>query len=151
MPLAVFEYTWKDSGRWAMVATPPSRIPVTAERTRYLASLIALEGARQPRAAVAAYTAFLQRWPDDLGARIGLANSHYALSELDRAEVILREALVEHPDSVIVLNNLAQTVADAGRAQEALELIDRAAAMAGTHAAAVNQTREAILQRLRQR
>ena len=33
--IAIFEYTWQDSGRWAMVATPPGRIPVTAERARY--------------------------------------------------------------------------------------------------------------------
>lgn len=34
--LAIFEYTWKDGGYWAMVALPPSRTPATAERARYL-------------------------------------------------------------------------------------------------------------------
>jgi tetratricopeptide (TPR) repeat protein len=151
MPLEVFEYTWKDSGRWAMVAVPPSRVPVTAERAQYLNAIVALEKARQPRAAAAAYTAYLERWPDELGAGIGLANAHYALGELDRAEAVLRQTLVRHPDSIVVMNNLAQTLSDAGRIDEALEVIERAAAQDGPHAAAVSETRAHILQRIQRR
>jgi tetratricopeptide (TPR) repeat protein len=151
MPLEVFEYTWKDGDRWAMVALPPSNMPATAERKPYLQSLLALEKARQPRAAATAYTAYLARWPDELGASIGLANAHYALSELGQAEAVLRKALAQHPDSLVVLNNLAQTLSDAGRADEALELIERAAAAGGPHAAAISETRALILERLQRR
>ena len=49
MPLALFEFTWKDSGYWAMVALPPDRIPATADPTRYLQAIVALEQAGQPR------------------------------------------------------------------------------------------------------
>jgi hypothetical protein len=145
--IALFEFNWKDGGRWAMVAVPPERIPVTAERERYFNMIVALERAREPRAAAVAYTRFLERWPGDLGGNIGLANAHYALGELDRAEAALRRALAEHPDSIVVLNNLAQILSDAGRSDEALEVIDRAEP-GSVHAKSVAETRALILQRL---
>lgn len=152
MPFALFEYTWKRGGYWAMVAVPPGRIPATAERARYLQAIVALERARQPRAAASAYATFLERWPEDIGASVGLANAHYALGELAQAEAALRRALALDPGSVVVLNNLAQTLSDAGRSEEALELIERAARIsAGAHAQAVGATRELILQRLGKR
>ena len=145
--IGIFEYTWKDSERWAMVALPPGRIPVTADRSRYFNAVIAVERAGQARAAAAAYEGFLARWPDDLGASIGLANARHALGELDLAETALRRALQRHPDSIVALNNLAQTLSDAGRSEEALELIERVAADS-PHQGAVSETRALILQRL---
>jgi len=145
--IALFEYTWKDSGRWAMVAVPPGRIPATADRPRFFNAIVAVERAGQPRAAAAAYEGFLARWPDDLGASVGLANARHALGELDLAEAALRRALEHHPDSVVVLNNLAQTLSDAGRSEEALALIDRAGG-GRPHQQAVSETRALILERL---
>jgi len=48
----------------------------------------------------------------------------------------------------VVLNNLAQTLSDLGRNEEALPVIERAAAAGGPFGAAVQKTRETILQRL---
>ena len=146
--IGIFEYTWQDSERWAMVALPPDRIPVTADRERYFNAIVAVEGAGQPRAAATAYETFLARWPDDLGASIGLANARHTLGELDLAEAALRRALEHHPDSVVALNNLAQTLSDAGRSEEALALIDRATAGDSPHQKAVSETRALILERL---
>ena len=147
IPLGIFEYTWKDGGNWAMVAVPPERIPATAERARYFDSIVAVERAGQPAAAAVAYERFLERWPDDLGASIGLANATYALGHLAKVETVLRGALEKHPDSTIVINNLAHTLSDAGRSEEALELLARANAE-GAHAKAVAETRALILKRL---
>jgi tetratricopeptide (TPR) repeat protein len=151
LPLAAFEYSWKASGYWAMVTVPPARMPATADRARYLDAIVAVERASQPRAAATAYAKFVERWPEDLGAYIGLANAHYALGELDLAETALRRALERYPDSVIALNNLAQTLSDEGRGEEAIDLIDRAAAAGGPHASAVSETRALILQTLKPR
>jgi hypothetical protein len=49
----------------------------------------------------------------------------------------------------VVLNNLAQTLSDLGRNEEALPVIERASAAGGPFAAAVQKTRETILDRLR--
>ena len=50
---------------------------------------------------------------------------------------------------MIVLNNLAQTLADQGKDAEALRFIERAAALGGPFAGAVEETRKAIRARLR--
>jgi len=148
MPFALHEFVWMRSGYWAMVAVPPGRIPATADENRWLASLAALERAGDRKGARAGYAAFLERWPQNLNAAIGLANTHHALGELREAEAVLREAARRDPESVVVLNNLAQTLSDLGRDEEALRVIERAAAAGGPFAAPVQKTREAILERL---
>ena len=70
------------------------------------------------------------------------------LGELRDAETVLRRAANVDPDSVIVLNNLAQTLSDDGRDAEALPVIERAVALGGPFASAVEETRKTIQQRL---
>lgn len=148
MPFGVLEYTWKESDYWAMVAAPPDRVPATATESRYLAAVNALERTGNARAANTAYTSALRRWPGNLAALIGLGNTHHALGELDQAETALRKALGIEPKSVIVLNNLAQTLSDRGHYEEALNFADSAIALNGPLSPAARQTREEILQRL---
>jgi tetratricopeptide (TPR) repeat protein len=148
LPFAAHEFLWKRSGYWAMVAVPPERIPATADEGRWLSAIAALERAGDSRAASTAYAQFLKRWPANVNAAVGLANAHHALGELAQAEGVLRDAARRNPDSVIVLNNLAQTLSDQGRDEEALPFIERAAASPGPFAAAVRETREAILSRM---
>jgi tetratricopeptide (TPR) repeat protein len=142
------ETFWKRSDYWAMVAVPPTRVPATADEARWLAAIAALERAGGAAAARQAYAAFLQRWPANVGAAIGLANTLYAAGELRQAEEVLREAERRDPGSTIVLNNLAQTLSDQGRDEEALPFIERAAAAGGPHAAAIEDTQRAILERI---
>ena len=79
MPFTILEYTWKKSGYWAMVTMPPERIPVTAVEATYVPAIAAMERVGDKQAALAAYTAAaLERWPESLGASIGLANQLYA-------------------------------------------------------------------------
>lgn len=148
MPFAISEFVWMRSGYWAMVALPPDRIAETADESRWLSAVAALERP-DPRAARTAYQTFLKRWPENVNAYVGLANTHHALGELRESEAVLRRAAQLAPDSVIVLNNLAQTLADEGRNAEALHFIDRAAALGGPFASAVEDTRKAIRARLK--
>jgi tetratricopeptide (TPR) repeat protein len=148
LPFTVNELVWKRSGYWAMVAVPPERIPATADEQRWLSAIAALERAGNAVAARAAYSSFLKRWPDNLNAAIGLANAHHALGALTEAEGVLRKAARRDPESVIILNNLAQTLSDQGRHAEALTLIERAAVAGGPFSAAVAETRATIRKRL---
>lgn len=148
MPLSVLEYTWKPSGYWAMVAMPPERLPATARADGYLAAIGAMARLGDARAAKTAYSAFLERWPDNLGAGIGLANAHYALHEIAEAEAVLRRLAERHPESPAVLNNLAQILSDQGRLADALQLIEKATAVQGPFAQAIDETRAQILQRM---
>lgn len=152
LAFTVHEMVWKRSGYWAMVAMPPDRIPVSASEQRWLGAIAALERAGGAQSARVAYARFLERWPENLNAAVGLANAHHALGALPEAERVLRAALAREPDSVIVLNNLAQTLSDQGRNAEALPFIERAIERAGSggpFAAAVSETRDTIRQRLK--
>lgn len=143
------EFVWKKGGYWAMVVVPPNRIPATAQEASWLSAVAAFERVGNPRAARVAYTTFLKRWPDNANASIGLANTYHATRELKEAERVLRAALARQPDSVVVMNNLAQTLSDQGRNAEALELIERAAAAGGPFAGTVGETRALILKRVK--
>jgi len=149
VPFAVHEVVWMRSGYWAMVAVPPDRIPATAEEKSWLNAIAAFERAGDAKSARVAYKTFLGRWPESVNAHVGLANTHHALGELAQAAAVLREAARRDPESVVVLNNLAQTLSDLGRNEEALPVIERAAAAGGPFASAVQKTRETILARLR--
>lgn len=142
------EFVWMRSGYWAMLALPPDRIPVTADESRYLSAVTALERTGDTRAARTAYETFLKRWPANVNAAVGLANTEHALGNLKAAERALRDAEERDPKSVIVLNNLAQTLSDQGRDAEALPVIERAVALGGPFEGAARDTREAILKKL---
>lgn len=151
LPFTVFEYTWRKSGYWAMLTLSPDRIPVTATEQGYLRAVSAMERISEPWAAKIAYTKLLERWPENVVASIGLANQYHAQGELLLAESILRKAALQHPDSVPVLNNLAHTLSDLGRHEEALPLIEQAMRpVDDPFAAAARETQALILQRLGQ-
>jgi predicted Zn-dependent protease len=130
---------------------PPDQVPPTATEADYLAAVLALERVASAGTARSAFAALLARWPENLGASIGLANSYYKAGDLPQTEALLRAALERHPDSTIVLNNLAQALSDLGRNAEALALIDRAVALGGPFAGAARDTREGIVKKMEQR
>ncbi|MDF2463686.1 MAG: hypothetical protein K0Q43_1921 [Ramlibacter sp.] len=151
MPFTAFEREWMKSGYWAMVVAPPDRIPVTATEDGWMAAVLAMARAGDAHAATKAYDAALKRWPDNLPAAIGLANQHHARGALADATAVLRAALQRHPQSVIVMNNLAQTLSDQGRHTEALAQIDKASDPQSPFVGEVRATRQLILQRMGQR
>ena len=63
--------------------------------------------------------------------------------------MVLRKAAATAPDSVVVLNSLAQTLSDLGRDQEALPFAERAVAAGGPFAGSAQKTRDSIAARLR--
>jgi tetratricopeptide (TPR) repeat protein len=151
MPFSYFERTWLAGSYWAMVVTPPDRIPATASEDRWLQALLGLARGNDVNATVSGYRAALARWPDSLPAAVGLANHLHARGSLEDAGTVLRTALQRHPQSVIVLNNLAQTLSDQGRNSEALALIQRADDPQSPFAGEVRATRQLIEERLRSR
>ena len=151
MPFSFFERTWLPGGYWAMVVTQPDRIPVTATEDRWLEALLGLARGGDADATLRGYRAALQRWPDSLTAAVGLANQLHAKGSLADAAGVLRTALQKNPQSVILLNNLAQTLSDQGNNSEALALIDRAADGQSPFASEIRATRQLIEERMRAR
>jgi hypothetical protein len=149
MPFTYFERTWIAGKYWAMVVTPPERIPATATEHGWLEALLGLARGGNADATVRGYRTALARWPESLPAAVGLGNQLHARGSLDEAAAVLRSALQRHPQSVIVLNNLAQTLSDQGRNAEALTLIRRAEDPQSPFAGEVRATRQLIEERLR--
>jgi len=148
LPFTIFEVTWRRNGYWAMVVTPAGVIPASAGETDYLPALLAFDRIAAPEAARTAWDAFVARWPDNALANLALANRLYAERNLTRAESVLRAAARAHPASAEILNNLAHVLAEQGHGDEALTVIDRAAALPGPFAAEVTATRADILRRM---
>lgn len=151
MPFTAFERSWMKSGYWAMVVTPPDRIPVTATEDGWISAVLAMARVEKGDSATRAYAAALKRWPDNLPAAIGLANEYHSQGALPQAATVLREAKQRHPQSVIVANNLAQTLSDQGHQAEALAQIEKVPDPNSPFAAEVRATRLLILQRIAQK
>ncbi|TFZ02374.1 hypothetical protein EZ313_13985 [Ramlibacter henchirensis] len=151
MPFTAFERTWMKSGYWAMVVTPPDRIPVTATEDAWTNAVLALARVADPERVALAFATALRRWPDNLAAAVGLANQLHARGALAQATEVLREARRRHPASAIVANNLAQVLSDQGQQREALALIEQAASdPRNPFASEIRSTRETIVERMRQ-
>lgn len=120
LPMRTFEHTWGRSQFWAMLALPPNQIPAHVDEERYIAAALALEQTQQARAANLAYTAAMQRWPDNLNASMGAGNTAYALGDFAAAENAFRHATLTHPESGAAFNNLADTLAQQKKFDPAL-------------------------------
>lgn len=131
VPIDVFERTWRRGNYWAMVVTTPDRLPFTAEEIPYVQSVAALERLARWSETSEAYSSALKRWPKSLGAKMGLGNSRYALGDLRGAEKAFRQASQDHPDAGAAFNNLAQTLADQGRWNEARQAAQKAVQLGG--------------------
>lgn len=146
-PLSLFERYWRAEGSWAMVAMPPDRVPVTATESRYGEAVIALEKTGQTQRAAMAYDALLQRWPNSLVGLMGRGNTAYALGQLTQAEASFRRATISHPNAAATHNNLAQTLLDLGKLDEARVNAERAVSLGGPLQTRAAATLEAIRKR----
>ena len=142
--LRLFEFMWKDGGRWAMVALPPGRMPASAREMPYARAAAALEQTGHIAAAQQSYAALLRRWPGDLVGLMGLGNTAYALGQLAQAEAAFRKATLAHPDSAAAYNNLAQALADQGKRDAALLAARKAVSLGGASLRAAQATLEQI-------
>jgi tetratricopeptide (TPR) repeat protein len=143
MSLHVFERTWERSGRWAMLAMPPDRLPAGADGSGYAVSIAALERS-SPEAARKAYAAALRRWPDDPVLQLGAGNTAYAQRDYEAAVRAYRTLVTTHPGIADGWNNLAQALLDQGRRREAMAAIGNAVALGGPRLSSYRQLQQEI-------
>jgi len=147
MPLSTFERTWQRGGYWAMLALPPGRFPASVSSAEYLGAVTRLEKADSSGQAHAAYQRALERWPDQFTALMGVGNTAYRVGDLEGAERAFRRATVVYPRSAAAHNNLAQTLADLDRYDEALAEARVAVGIGGPLEEASVRTLDAIVKR----
>lgn len=149
LPMRQFEDTWSRGGYWAMVALAPGKVPETAEEGHFIAAVSALEKVGDPKQVQSTYMAALKRWPGNLAVQIGIGLTAYRLHELTQAEAAFRQAALDHPDSVAALNNLAQTLSDQARYEEALQAAHQAVSLGGPLAQLAQETLADIERRIK--
>ena len=117
--LAVFERTWSRSDYWALVILPPGTIPASADFPTYLQASHDLEASDQPDAALAAYQAATQHWPNEPQAWLTYGNSLYASGDVAGAADAFRQVTRLSPDNPHGWNNLAYALLQTGCPQQA--------------------------------
>jgi len=136
--------TWGRAGSWALLTLAPDALPAKLDERRWLEAAVGLERAGRPDVAAVAYRTAIARWPASYAARIGLANTAYALGDLATAETALRQAVTFEPSDGAAWNNLAQVLGERGRKREALAAISRAVEIGGPELDTYNATRAEI-------
>ncbi len=126
MPAARFVRTWENANFWGMVVLRPGEMPSRAEPSAYLRATASFEAIAGAQAALPAYRAGSERWPESLVARFGLANGLHSSGQLAEAEVAYRKMLSTRPEYLPALNNLALILADRGCVTSALATVDQA-------------------------
>jgi hypothetical protein len=139
IPLRTFERTWARSQRWAMVALPPDRLPVSAQPAQIFAAATTLERI-DPAAASRTYRAITRKLPDFPQAWIGLGNTAYARGDWSESTACFRRATELDPDSADAWNNLASALTFLGRTCDAAQAARRAVQIGGPHLAQYQQT-----------
>ncbi|MDX2455882.1 MAG: PA2778 family cysteine peptidase [Gammaproteobacteria bacterium] len=117
--LATFERTWARSDYWALVILPAGKVPASARLAPYLQATHDLEASGQPAAALAAYQAATQHWPDEPRTWMTYGNSLYAADEIEAAASAFRQVTWLSPDNPRGWNNLAYALLQTGCPQQA--------------------------------
>ncbi len=111
---SLFESTWARGGHWGLVLLEPGTLPARPDPLRYMRAAAALETARNPGAAKAAYTAAVKLWPKEPLPRVGLGNLAAAAGDWIGAEQWYRAVLVDDPSQAAALNNRAEALVRLG-------------------------------------
>lgn len=142
--LSKFEHTWQRGNYWALVVLPPDRLPASAAPLDVLRGAAGLERVGDHKSAALAYAAALRRWPDNLGAAIGLGNARYAMGDRQGAESAFLAAATLHPEAPMGWNNLAHVLAESGERPAAMRAAEEAVRRGGDAAVTYRATLDEI-------
>ncbi len=102
-----FEKSWKLANEWGLVVLPPNQLSATANEVAHVKAAAGLEQARQSASAKSAYEKIIEKWPQSLGARVGLANLAFENGDCRTAVTLLTATAQDHPTMPSVWHNLA--------------------------------------------
>ena len=121
-----FIAAWHDSAYWAMLTALPEQIPEAAGVRDWLDGAALIERLGKPEAAVQAYAAITQRWPDQALAWTGLGRMDYAVHNLRGATTAYNTAITLQPDNAAAHHGLALALLDRQCADQAEDEVNRA-------------------------
>lgn len=143
-----FERTWRRADYWGIVILPAGRVPATAEPTRYLEAVLALDPSRQPQTLLEALETARRHWPEEPAVHLALGEFHYEREDPRRAAQALRTGIDRHPRNAALHLNLAVALLAQDELAAADTAAQRAQALGGRWAERADTTRERIRMRL---
>jgi hypothetical protein len=100
-----FEIDWSPAHYWGLVVVPACQLSESGNEFDHVTSAAILESLNKSKEAEDSYIAILKRWPQSLGAMLGLGNIYYASARYGEAQKILEKAKQFHPDSAAASHN----------------------------------------------
>ena len=113
MRMRNFQRTWQLAGSWGLVALKPGEQPANADSGRLLEAVVAMETNQGPVVMARLYRGFLEQFPENHIAMLGLANAHLNHGDLRRAIDLYRRILTLDGGNVAAGNNLAIALSQA--------------------------------------
>lgn len=139
MPLSTFDRTWARAGRWALVLTPPTRLPAAIDLPRAMNAAAGLQRV-DAQAGAQAWESVHARWPEDRRVRFGRANALLAIGRAADAAAGFRSAIEVDPGFADAWNNLAIALDAAGDRAAARRAAERAVSIGGPRLPAYRDT-----------
>lgn len=124
-----FERSWMLGEYWGLVVLPSSKLSATADEVAHVKAASAIEVGPFSPAAQENYQLILKKWPNSLGALIGLANLAFEKKDYKSAISYLSKATEFHPNSAFAWHNLAVAQGNARMKKRANTSAQRAMAL----------------------
>lgn len=109
-----FLRTWDWAQRWALVALRPGELPALPQAERYIDAVLNFEAVAGTKAAVPAWEAAMQQWPQHALPYLALGNHAHASGNLHAAVDYYRHGLALNPRQAALSNNLASVLGQLG-------------------------------------
>jgi len=126
-----FDATWARSDRWAFVALPPGQLPADVRPHRTMTAISDFERLKGAEAALPAWAALAERFPEHGMAQFGLGNARHTSGDAKGAIAAFERAVSAEPELAVVWLNLGLARRGQGDAAAAREALERAAALPG--------------------
>jgi len=101
-----FERSWLRGDYWGFTVLRPGTLAATASELTHARAVASIEKLGHSARAADYYRSILTKWPDSLGAHIGLANLAFAQNKPAVAVRHLKHAVKKHPESEAAKHNL---------------------------------------------
>lgn len=142
-----FDATWARSDRWAFVALPAGELPAGARPGPATEAISDFERVQGPAAALPAWEALSQRFPDAGMVHFALGNARYAAGDEAAAIDAFERAVARQPDLAAAWLNLGLAQEARGRPDAAASALRRAAALPGRWQAQAEAALESLEER----
>ena len=110
LSMHTFEHTWKRANNWALVVLPTNQLPNDRNLKNVLQAAVDLEQVGKIQAANEAYQSISKRWPNNIVAVMGAANTFLQLQQPEQATLHYLRALELKPEKADIYNNLAYSL-----------------------------------------